>query len=173
MASPFPVHVQEYLLQRSSTLLDKNGVNIMPLRGSPSLNKVLREIEGQRRRSFIRGLPEPKPPSSPPLLSLPLPVSPREQPRLSIKPAPQYIHAYPESEDTESEEPQPPPVPSQRLLALLQSHSPMPPRKPISRVRLPFSFTIPRKGVYRSAVTSRATSPLFPKITTKPDTKYS
>lgn len=162
MASPFPPHVCEFLFPSGCNLLDKNGVYIQPLTSSRSLKTVLKEIEGQRRRSLISAGPIERPSEQP--------ILPILQPalgNLQSLPTPKELRALQtEAEELREEEGLGKPlVPSQRLLAFLHTHSEAPLRKALGRVRLPpFPFSVPRKGIHRSAVSSRVASPVFFKV---------
>jgi len=160
MASPFPPHVRDFLFPCGFNLVDKKGVCIQPLTSSRSLKTALREVEGQRRRSLIPAILVERP--SDPLVLPMLPSTPGlvESQEISkeLLCSRTRLEELGESELVAI-------VPSQRLLAFLHTRSEAPLRKPVGRVRLPpFPFSIPRKGMHRSAVSSRVASPVLPKV---------
>jgi len=162
MASPFPPHVRDFLFPCGFNLVDKKGVCIQPLTSSRSLKTALREVEGQRRRSLIPAIPVERP--SDPLVLPMLPFTPGLVESQDISKEPLCSRARLE-ELGENELVGKAIVPSQRLLAFLHTRSEAPLRKPVGRVRLPpFPFSIPRKGMHRSAVSSRVASPVLPKV---------
>lgn len=170
MASPFPPHVCDYLFPSPYTLVDRNGVYIQPLTTTRSLTTVLREIEGQRRRSLIP-VSHIERPAEPSTLLVQPPSPTQFQPQILKTQISQQVKydLQAENDQQETEDVGKPLVPSQRLLAFLHSRSDVPIRKPVGRVRLPpFPFTIPRNGMHRSAVSSRVTSPLLPKLANRP-----